>query len=291
MTSKSVGIVTFEDFQKRANIGSTRIRARWLLNYWPEAEPFSTGRKYRAVIFQKAYWVHYAEVFEGVKIIDVCDPDFLNWRRELRRMLDCCDAVTASTEALASVLREYTSRPVFCIPDRLDPLAFGGMRKDHAGKGRAKTVAWYGYSHNFAALDSIVDALPELGIEELLVIADAHKSYKLPPTLQGKLALRNYAWGADTVCGDLLKADIVINPKIESGRWKYKSNNKTLAAWAIGLPVAHTRGELAALISEEARVSEAELQYSRVFDQYHIRQSADEYRRLIDDLEARAPHH
>lgn len=288
MTRKTVGIVTFEDFQKRTHIGSTRIRAWWLLNYWPEAEPFTTGRKYDAVIFQKAYWVHYAELFEGVKIIDVCDPDFLNWRRELRRMIDCCDAVTTSTEALAGVLQEYTSRPVFCIPDRLDPLAFGGLRKAHAGRGRTRTVAWYGYSHNFTALDSIVEALPELGIEELLVIADANKPYELPPPLREKLSLRNYVWGHDTVCGDLLKADLVLNPRIESGRWKYKSNNKTLAAWAIGLPVAHTRAELAALIPEEARIKEAEQQHSRVFNEYHVRQSVEQYRRLIDDLAARA---
>lgn len=291
MTEKTVGIVTFEDFQSRTNIGSTRIRARWLLNYWPEAEFFTTGREYRAVIFQKAYWVHYAEIFQGVKIIDVCDPDFLNWRRELRRMIDCCDAVTASTEALASVLRAYTSRPVYCIPDRLDPLAFGGMRKEHAGRSRAKSVVWFGYSHNFAALDSIVDALPEHGIEELLVVADEKKPYQLPPRLRGRLSLRNYAWGPDTVGGDLLKADIVINPRIERGRWKYKSNNKTLAAWAIGLPVAHTRAELAALIPEEARVREAELQYGRVFDEYHVRASVDEYRRLIEELGARLRQH
>jgi hypothetical protein len=289
MREKTVGIVTIEDFQRRQNIGSTRIRARWLLNYWPEAEMFSTGRCYEVVIFQKAYWLQYAEAFSGIKILDLCDPDFLTWRRELKRMIDCCDAVTASTQALVDVLKEYTSRPVFCIPDRLDPQAFEGMRKDHTGSGPAKAVAWYGYSHNFPALNSIVDALPELGIEELLVVADANQPYHLPPALAGKLSVRNFTWGPDTVNQDLLKADIVINPRILTGRWKYKSNNKTLGAWAIGLPVAHTREELAALIPEDARVREVKLRHLHLFDEHHVRRSVEEYRRLIEALELRAP--
>lgn len=286
---KTVGIVTLEDFQRRENIGSTRIRARWLLNYWPEAEMFATGRKYEVVIFQKAYWLQYAEAFNGLKILDLCDPDFLTWRREMKRMIDCCDAVTASSQALVDVLKEYTSRPVFCIPDRLDPQAFEGMWKDHTGRGDAKTVAWYGYSHNFPALNSMVEALPELGIEELVVVADESRPYHPPPALAGKLSVRNFTWGPDTFNEDLLKADIVVNPRIVTGRWKYKSNNKTLGAWAIGLPVAHTREELAALIPEEARVREAKLRRQHLFDEYHVRRSVDEYRRLIDALELRAP--
>jgi hypothetical protein len=282
---KAIGIVSFEDFGRRVNVGSSRIRARWLLNYWSEAELFTTGRKYKAVIFQKAYWWQYVEAYGGIKIVDICDPDFLNWRHQLKRMMDCCDAVTASTEALVDTLKAHTHRPVFYIPDRLDPQAFGGLRKDHTGKGRARAVAWYGYSHNFAALNSMVEILPELGIEELLVVADENKPYHLPHSIKDKLQLRNVAWRPDTVYKNLLQADIVINPKIAIGRWRYKSNNKTLAAWAIGLPVAHTREELASFISEAARIKEVELRYNRLFDEYHVRKSVDEYRRLIHDLE------
>ena len=286
MTEKSIGIVSFEDFQRRTNVGSSRIRVQWLLNYWPEAELFRTGRKYEVVIFQKAYWLQYAEAFEGIKILDVCEPHFLNWRSNVKRMIDCCDAVTASSEALVDVLEKYTSRPVRCIPDRLDPHAFGGMWKNHTGRGRAKCVAWYGYSHNFAALDSIIDVLPELGIEELVVIADEQKPYYVPVALAGKLCVRNLAWGPDSVSRDLLKADIVINPTMHNGRWKYKSNNKTLTAWAIGLPVAHTRDELAALMPEEARVRDMAQRRYRLFDEYHVRRSVDQYRRLIDDVKS-----
>jgi hypothetical protein len=288
MTKKTIGIVTFEDFQRRRNVGSTRIRVQWLLNYWPEAELFRTGRKYEVVIFQKAYWLQYAEAFQGIKILDVCEPHFLTWRCDLKRMIDCCDAVTTSSPALVDALKKYTSRPALCIPDRLDPRAFEGLWKDHSGRGRAKSVAWYGYSHNFAALDSFVDVLPELGIEELVVVADEQKPYYLPAPLTGRLAVRNFAWGPDTVSRDLLKADIVINPTIPNGRWKYKSNNKTLTAWAIGLPVAHTREELAALIPEAARVMDLAQRRYRLFDEYHVRRSVYEYRRLIDDVKSQA---
>lgn len=283
MREKTVGIVSFEEFHRRTNIGSTRIRVQWPLNHWPEAELFTTGKRYDVVIFQKAYWLQYAEAFDGIKILDVCDPHFLTWRRQLKRMMDCCDAVTAPTRPLVDVLRKYTSRPVLCIPDRLDPQAFAGMWKNHAGRGPAKSVAWYGYSHNFAALDSIVHALPEMGIEELVVVADENQPYYLPAMLVGSLSVRNFTWRPDTVSRDLLCADIVINPRLTTGRWKYKSDNKTLTAWAIGLPVAHDGEELAAFIPEAARVQETERLRRHVFDEYHVRRSVDEYRRLIEE--------
>ena len=71
MASDRVGFLTFEQMQSRQNFGSTRIRALSLLNYWPEAELFRIGRCYATVIFQKAYWVEYAEKFDGVKILDL----------------------------------------------------------------------------------------------------------------------------------------------------------------------------------------------------------------------------
>jgi hypothetical protein len=285
---KTIGIVTFEDFLRRTNVGSSRIRAHWLLNYWPEAELFTTGRHYNVTIFQKSYWLHYAENYSGLKILDVCDPDFLDWRREVKRMVDCCDAVTTATEALADVLKEYTTRPVVCVPDRLDPSEFAGIRKNHTHEGPAKVVVWYGYSHNFASLDSIVHVLPDLGITDLLVIAEENKPYQLASDLRTKLQLKNFSWSPTTLYDHMLQADIVLNPRIPNGRWKYKSNNKSLIAWAIGMPVAHTTEELAALITQKARIDEADRRLHSLFDEYHVRKSVEQYRGLMRDLEVSA---
>ena len=51
-----IGFLTFEQFYGRKDIGSSRIRAQWLVNHWPEAELFKMGEKYDVIIYQKVYW-------------------------------------------------------------------------------------------------------------------------------------------------------------------------------------------------------------------------------------------
>ena len=63
MQNKKIGILTFEQFQGRQNIGSSRIRVKWPLKYWENAEEFVMGQKYDVVIYQKAYWLAYEEIW------------------------------------------------------------------------------------------------------------------------------------------------------------------------------------------------------------------------------------
>ena len=82
-----VGIVTFEKFhgRKTNSIGSSRIRAYNLVKYWEEASIYKHAKKYDVLIFQKAYWIEMAKKFEGIKILDLCDPDFLDWHYNIKR--------------------------------------------------------------------------------------------------------------------------------------------------------------------------------------------------------------
>ena len=140
-----VGFLTFDQFCAQGNYASSRIRARWLVKYWPNAELFVLGRRYDAVIFQKVSWLEYARLFDGIKILDLCDPDFLHWSSRMVQMMQLCDAVTTSTSALAEAVRKYTAKPVQCIPDRLDFECFGGRRKgaswrrSHSDSGLVRT--------------------------------------------------------------------------------------------------------------------------------------------------------
>lgn len=282
---KKVGILTFAQFHGRADIGSSRIRAEWPTKYWPEAEIFVMGKAYDTVIYQKVYWIEHAEKFKGKKILDMCDADFLHWGYRIKQMIDLCDAVTTSSPQLATYVKKLTDKPVVCIPDRIDFKEFDGyMKKDHKGKGDTKTVAWYGYSENFPMLDSSINALADAGITDLIVIASRRSPYQLPTGLEGKIRLTNYPWTRDTVNIDLLRADIVINPQANSGRYKYKSNNKTICAWALGLPVAHNKKELENLMTEEARIKESDEKYTMVHQEYDVEQSVKEYRQLIENL-------
>lgn len=282
-----IGILSFEQFHGRTNIGSTRIRVKWLLNHWEEAEEFTMGQQYDVVIYQKAYWLEHAKAFKGLKILDICDADFLHWGYRIKEMVDNCDAVTTSTVPLAMYMAKITDKPVWCIPDRLDFGTLPDQKKDHKGNGETKTVLWYGYSENFPMLNSSINALVQLGISELVVIANKGKLFDLPPAVRGKIKLTNIPWTAETVNIDLMKADVILNPQLSNGRWKYKSNNKTILGWAFGIPVAHSKAELEKLMPENERIIEGEKRYNQARAEYNVIDSVRDYKNLINDLLAK----
>lgn len=281
---KTIGILTFEQFHGRADIGSSRIRAHWPVRYWPEAEIFTMGRQYEVVIYQKSYWLEHAQAFPGLKILDICDADFLHWGYRIKQMVEVCDAVTTSTVPLAMYMAKITDKPIWCIPDRLDFQEFGHLRKIHDGNGPTKSVAWFGYSENFPMLNAAINALVSLKIEELIVIANRKNPYELPAAAESKIRLLNLPWTPQTVYGDLMKADVLINPRLQKGRWKYKSNNKTITAWALGIPVADTKEELKSLLSESARMVEGKKRYDQVRAEYDVHDTVRDFNNLIHDI-------
>lgn len=277
-----VGILLFEQFHGRANIGSSRIRGRWLTKYWEEAEIFKIGAHYDILIFQKVYWIEYASQFMGLKILDMCDADFLHWGYRIKQMIDLCDAITTSTENLTKYIKKITDKPVIYIPDRLDLESFGNLKKEHAGP--TQKVGWYGYSENFLMLDKAINSLVKLKIPELIVIANKRSPYQLPAGVKNKILLTNIPWDLETVNQDLLKCDVILNPQFSGGRWKYKSNNKTINAWALGLPVAHNEAELKSFMNEDNRKIEGDKRYKEVREKYDIKLSVEEYKNLINKI-------
>jgi hypothetical protein len=275
-----IGIFLFEQFHARKDIGSSRIRGHWLIKHWPGAEAFKLGQQYDVLIFQKVYFIELAEKFQGIKILDICDADWLHWGYRIKQMIGLCDAVTCSTQAIADYISKLTDKPVVYIPDRLDFDSFGDLKKEH--HGQAKTVVWYGYQDNFPMLQSAIGSLIKNKIEELVVIAN--KPFQMPVQAAGKLRLSNLPWTIETVNQDLLKADIILNPQSSKGRWVYKSNNKTINAWALGIPVAHSNLELKTFLNENARQAEGDRRYQEVREKYDVRKSVEQYQELINDI-------
>jgi hypothetical protein len=274
-----IGILTFEQHLGKKDIGSSRIRAKWLVNNWSEAELFVQGQKYDVVIYQKAYFVEHAKLFKGIKIFDLCDPDFLHWGYRTKEMIDECDAVTTSTEALAEALRAFTDKPVVCIPDRIDLAEIKPInRKNHIGE--AKWVVWYGYSSNYEMLKPVIHFLKKLNLS-LICISD--KAFSIGSMID-KIEVRNYPHNWNTVYKDIIDGDIVVNPQSNKGRWKYKSNNKTIMAWALGMPVATNVEELKKFISEDERKKEQVIRDKELKEKWDIKYSVDEYKQLIDSL-------
>ena len=153
---------------------------------------------------------------------------------------------------------------------------------------RARSVVWFGYSNNHKLIDSCLFTLARLGLS-LTVISD--HPYMPPANVQGidndwiNENLTNIKYDQDTVNHEILESgDIVINPKIEDGRFKYKSDNKTYTAWALGIPVATNSDELEALVEEEARIKEADKRLAEIKKFYHTQLSVDQYKEIIDKI-------
>lgn len=271
------GFVTMEYFEnrKRGSVGSSRIRGQWVIDASDgEIQSYKCGEKYDALIFQKAYWQEMVKEFNGIKIFDICDPDWLD-NRPVIEMIRYCDGVVTSTEKLAEQIRKFDigGKNVICIPDRLDFKWSEPVKQFH--QGRATNAVWFGYQNNAHVLDSAIDGLAKRGIR-LTVIAD--RAYHTCDSF--------VLYDADTVNSEIVKHDLVILPKGGNAdyRFQFKSNNKTIQSWALGMPVATNGEELDRFLSADERNKERELRLREVHEKWDVKVSADEYKKFIQLL-------
>lgn len=272
------GIILFEQFHGRENIGSSRIRGHWIAKYWEDCEVAITGKKYDQIIYQKVYWPEHAKNFKGKKILDMCDPDWLHWSHRVKEMIEEVDAITTSTEALRIAIQQFTDKPVYYVADRLD-LDVHRERKVH--EGRAKLAVWFGYSSNSELVKPLLNILDNYNLD-LKIISD--KDFNLPNAKKGKINLINTRWNPETINRELISGDIILNPRSSKGRWRFKSNNKTLSAWSLGMPVADNLTDLKRFLDEDERKKESQLRLKEVKEKWDVRKSVDEYKKIFESI-------
>lgn len=283
-TKKTVAFATMENFDNRPinSVGSSRIRARWLINEWPEAEEFKVGKDYDTVIFQKVYWKQMMDKFTGVKILDLCDPDWLEGKPVLE-FVDSADATTTSTQALADYIKKLRPNArVLCIPDRV-------YQPEHRPaktvfEGDLKSLVWFGYSHNVHYLYRTFDEIIKRGIS-LTIIAE--KPFT-PPLGFNNLKIFNVPFAYPEVNKEMTKYDAVLFPDVsqQDERGKFKSNNKTLQAWACGMPVVKTPEDLDRFMDPKERQKESEIRLKEIDDIWDVKYSVQEYKDLIKEIKA-----
>lgn len=278
---KTVGICTMERFDNRRSntVGSSRIRARWLLNYWKEAEEYMMGTEYEVIIFQKVYWKNMMEEFEGIKILDICDPDWLEGKPVLE-YVDLADATTTSTEELAEYLRKLRPNALIrCIPDRVYIPEHIPVKKTH--KGIAKTVGWFGYHHNIHYLTKTFDEIIKHNLE-LTLISD--QAYDVPIGFSG-LQVNNVAYAYPRIHTEISMLDMVVMPDPQGDeRARFKSNNKTLQVQALGVPVAKVPEDMARFMKPEERNKEAQAKLLEVKEKWDVKISVVEMKKLIEEI-------
>jgi len=275
------GFMTFEAFHGRKNIGGTRLRAHWPIARWNDAGPdigpaalYRFGDKPDVMVYQKVYNFEHAENFDGIKILDLCDPDFLHPAYPVKRMIEACDAVVCCTEALAAAVAGFAgNKPVHVIADHvLDPES--APIKEH--KGELKTVSWYGYADNFPALESAVVALKRRGLKLIVVATKPYTPISAPD-----LDVVNYPWSADNWVADFMRADVVINPKLADGRFPFKSDNKTIQAWTVGMPVIDNDADFDRFQTAEQRATEGLARRQWVIENRDVRRHVEQLKEVI----------
>jgi hypothetical protein len=279
-----VRFFTFEAFHAKSNVGSTKIRVHNLIKYWGKAELYKYGEKPDVLIFQKVYVGGDYKVpitFPAIKILDICDPDWFDGV-PIKETVDAMDAITCPTEPLAEFIRQLTDKPVRVIKDRFDLTDFPS-RKVH--RGQAKTVVWFGYHHNASALKLAVQSIERRGLR-LKVVADqdpfASRWALKPKEFESSYEFKKYL--PDTAYSEIQKADICVLPKMNRPQDRFKSENKTVIAQLLGLPVAINAEELDGLMTAEARTKQVDTVYDIVRKEYDVKKSVQQMKGLINEI-------
>jgi len=273
-----VGFLTMEKQgnRKKNTVGSSRIRARWLYDIWEGAEEYRMGADYDVLIFQKVYWEAMMKNFEGIKILDLCDPDWLEGR-DVFKFVSMADAVVTSSQRLALHIRKLANVPTVCIPDRVNLNEHTQKHGKHFG--RAKNAVWFGYSGNFKYA---LSCLHHLVAKNVALVGVSDREIKIPTEDEG-LDFSFIKFSYPKIHGIVGYADFAIlpDPSQHDFRGYFKSNNKVLTAWALGVPVVRAPEDLERFMSGEEREKERQLRSAEIKEKWDVEYSVQEYKDLI----------
>lgn len=286
--SEKIRFFTMEMYHNKSAVGSTNIRVRNLLKYWPEADFYRYGEMPSVLIFQKVYVSESTQgLFNlpvtykgGLKILDLADPDWMYPAYRLKSTVDGVDAVTCSSQAIVDFVKQITDKPVRVIKDRFD-LADFPDKKTH--KGEAKDLVWFGYSHNSDVLRGVVFYAKKKNLKLTVVSDNDPHAWQVIGDESFRDSYKFVKWGADAY-EMIQRRDIAVLPKGSRPVDRFKSNNKTTVARLLGLPVARSPEDIEKFMSAEARNAENDRWYLKTQKLYNCIESVKEYQELIKEL-------
>lgn len=272
------GIIPFSYFGglNRA-VGSTQLRVDGIVNNAADFKIWKNGHKYDNLIFQKVYWKEMMEAFAGPKILDLCDPDWLAGPLNIIETGSLADAITCSSENLTELLKSYFPEKIVChVPDRLDFRLFPIAKENR--NMPVKRLVWFGFIHNAHETLKVMEPVIRSHRLELTLISDKPYSQN---DLVLKLQPRHIPYNQVTAFQLIQNHDIVLNPRSTKAIYKYKSNNKSIISWKLGLPVAETAEDLIRLLDYHQRKEQVDEKQQLVEQEYNVLKSAEQYRSII----------
>lgn len=231
---------------------SSRLRAYWPAAYLDAAQvvTIQAARDHGVpaadvVVFQKSWQDDVrASLPAGTRVVwDICDPVWWFDPALVASLLPQVDAVTVATPALATDLYEWMTdrklpaRPIEVISDCYEPAHFT-RQAEHAG--RHLRFVWYGIYANRVALHAAQANLERLaadGYDVSLTVIDNAPDVELVFLTSVKFPVYHARWSLDRENVMLAEHNVALLPAYPGPWGRMKSINRSVTAWACGLPV------------------------------------------------------
>lgn len=275
----------FSKYHNKGQVGSSTIRVDNVIKYWDEASEYKYGDYADVMIFQKVYIVDdfpFIQQFDKKKILDICDPDWLDGA-QVKRTIDAVDAVTTSSPELQRFCQQLTDKPVVHIPDRFD-LEIIPPAPPHRNNGKAKKLVWFGYAQNAETLFAAIPALVKREFEWTIISNEDPHCERYVHDKKDADKVQYIKYDESTIYQELQKHDICVLPQGFRAKDKFKSNNKTIKANLAGLPVAKDDKDIEKLIDPVERQSIADMQLGKARADYDVKKSVLQYKELIESI-------
>lgn len=276
-----IGIIPYTYFDgANKPVGSTFLRVNGLVANSEYFEVWRHGSQYDGLIFQKVYWREMMLAYDKPKILDLCDMDWINGTVDIIDIGNLVDAITCSSPELTRLIKGYFPKKIVeHVPDRLDFKTFPEARPIHRGK--AKNIVWFGFIPNaYHTLGQLCQAILKHELD-LTIIAD--KRYMQEDPIK-ELGPKFIKYDPLNAYDHIKHADIVLNPRSDKGRYKYKSNNKSLISWKLGVPVAASSADIDRLLDPNERNKEIAKKSIPVGRDYNILKSVDQYLNILNKI-------
>jgi len=277
-----VNFFSFEQFHGKKGQGSANIRVHQLIKYWDEAELYKYGNHPDVLIFQKVYWLpdyHFPVTYPDIKILDICDPDWLE-NQYVKRTIDAMDAVVTPTKDIADFIKQLTDKPVRVIKDRFDMEPVPPLQPEHK---EIKKAVWFGYAHNADLLEFAVRSLERMNIS-LTVISDKDPQAKRWAEQENSFKYKYVQYNEESFYKEMIKHDVCILPRGQRAKDRFKSENKTIKAMLSSLPVAADSAQLEMLRKDNKRYEMVKSNYQTAKTEYDVKKSIEEYKELIKEI-------